>query len=125
MTLLQTLFGFQGRIDRGTLWLCAVALVLIDAAALVVAQGWTAAGRGDAVLIGSALILIVAITTWSGVALKVKRLHDRGRSGLYLLAALVPVAGWIWLAWEVGFAPARRSGARFDPGRTAFGGPAR
>ena len=34
-------------------------------------------------------------------ALAVARLHDRSRSGWWLAAALVPVAGALWLAWEL------------------------
>ncbi len=46
-------------------------------------------------------------TAWAGVAvltigvLAVARLHDRGRSGWWLAAVLVPLAGAIWLAWEL------------------------
>jgi len=46
-------------------------------------------------------------TAWAAIALlalgtlAVARLHDRGRSGWWLAAALVPVAGALWLAWEL------------------------
>lgn len=46
-------------------------------------------------------------TAWAAVALlaigtlAVARLHDRSRSGWWLAAALVPVAGALWLAWEL------------------------
>lgn len=30
-----------------------------------------------------------------GISLSVRRLHDVGKSGLYLLWALLPIAGWI------------------------------
>ncbi len=46
-------------------------------------------------------------TAWAGIALLsigmlvVARLHDRGRSGWWLAAVLVPVAGALWLAWEL------------------------
>ena len=31
----------------------------------------------------------------------VARLHDRSRSGWWVAAVLVPVAGALWLAWEL------------------------
>ena len=34
-------------------------------------------------------------------ALAVARLHDRSRNGWWLAAVLVPVAGALWLAWEL------------------------
>ena len=46
-------------------------------------------------------------TAWATLALLalgtlcVARLHDRGRSAWWLAAALVPVAGALWLAWEL------------------------
>ena len=46
-------------------------------------------------------------TAWAALALlaigtlAVARLHDRSRSGWWLLAALIPVAGALWLAWEL------------------------
>jgi len=49
----------------------------------------------------------IAGTVWAAVALlvigglAVARLHDRSRSGWWLVAVLVPVAGALWLAWEL------------------------
>ena len=46
-------------------------------------------------------------TAWVAIALlfigglAVARLHDRGRSAWWLAAVLVPVAGALWLAWEL------------------------
>jgi uncharacterized membrane protein YhaH (DUF805 family) len=46
-------------------------------------------------------------TAWSAVALlaigalAVARLHDRGRSGWWLATVVVPVAGALWLTWEL------------------------
>lgn len=46
-------------------------------------------------------------TAWAACALLtigtlcIARLHDRGRSAWWLAAALVPVAGALWLAWEL------------------------
>jgi uncharacterized membrane protein YhaH (DUF805 family) len=37
-------------------------------------------------------------------AVSIARLHDRGRSGLWLAALAVPVAGALWLAFELAFA---------------------
>jgi uncharacterized membrane protein YhaH (DUF805 family) len=46
-------------------------------------------------------------TAWAAVALlaigalAVARLHDRGRSGWWLATVVVPVAGALWLTWEL------------------------
>jgi uncharacterized membrane protein YhaH (DUF805 family) len=51
--------------------------------------------------------LPLTATGWAALALvligavAVARLHDRGRSGWWLAAVIVPVAGALWLAWEL------------------------
>ena len=32
-----------------------------------------------------------------GLAVTVRRLHDTGRGGMWVLIALIPIIGWIWL----------------------------
>ncbi|MBR3938832.1 MAG: DUF805 domain-containing protein [Bacteroidales bacterium] len=57
-------------------------------------------------LIGVVMGLLgLAILSWiysiaaliPGLAVGVRRLHDIGKSGWWLLIALVPIIGWIWL----------------------------
>jgi uncharacterized membrane protein YhaH (DUF805 family) len=51
--------------------------------------------------------LPLAAAAWAAFALatigtiSVARLHDRGRSGWWLAAIVVPVAGALWLAFEL------------------------
>lgn len=126
MSLLGTLFGFEGRISRSTFWLCALAVALLDIALWLVTGNWIrqtypeaaalAKPGGGLLAVGLPLLIAAVLSVWAGLALKVKRLHDRGRSGFWLLAGLVPVLGWLWLFWEVGLAPGKPKGARFDRG---------
>ncbi len=54
--------------------------------------------------------LPLVATAWAALALvsigalAIARLHDRGRSGWWLAAIVVPVAGALWLAFELGLA---------------------
>jgi uncharacterized membrane protein YhaH (DUF805 family) len=54
--------------------------------------------------------LPLVATAWAALslvsigALGVARLHDRGRSGWWLAAVVVPVAGALWLAFELALA---------------------
>jgi uncharacterized membrane protein YhaH (DUF805 family) len=65
----------------------------------------------------------LATTAWAALQLAVlslltiARLHDRSRSGWVLAAALIPVAGVLWLAWEAAFRRGVRGTNRFgrDP----------
>jgi uncharacterized membrane protein YhaH (DUF805 family) len=54
--------------------------------------------------------LPLAGTAWAALtlatigAISIARLHDRGRSGWWLAAIAVPVAGALWLAFELALA---------------------
>ena len=109
------LFSIQGRIARRHYWLHYV--VPFVAASLLF-------GVLDAVLgtydeetgwgVLSGLFSLVAL--WPGIAVSVKRVHDRDWSGWFLLVGLIPIAGAIWLLVEAGFLPG-------TPGRNRFGPP--
>lgn len=113
MHLVPALFGFSGRMRRRDYWLYTVfsstglfILLLIDIiipqlvfpvkAASGAPEG--AAANGITVM----FLLTVGLSFWMGAALLGKRLHDRDKSLIWLLAGLLPVIGWIWLFVECG-----------------------
>jgi uncharacterized membrane protein YhaH (DUF805 family) len=92
--------SLEGRINREVYWLkfavpyivAYLVAILIDAAAIAVD-----------IYAFPILFLIVALAgIWPGIAAAVKRLHDRGRSGWFLLLALIPFVN-IWIMIEVYF----------------------
>lgn len=92
MTLAKLLFGFNGRINRSQFWL-GNALASVGGIALVYAVGYGfGAFKATLALSWLSLPFILVAMTWSGFALQVKRFHDRGRSGLWVLAPLVPLS---------------------------------
>ena len=95
-TLRQLLFSLNGRIGRRTWWLWGVAAMLglaMYATVLLRVAGVSATVTDTAVN----LLLL-----WPAVALSVKRWHDRGKSGWWVLVALVPFIGWLWMLVENG-----------------------
>lgn len=95
-TLRQLLFSFDGRIGRRTWWLWGVAAMLglaLYATVLLRVAGVSATSTDTVVN----LLLL-----WPAVALSVKRWHDRGKSGWWVLVALVPFVGWLWMLVENG-----------------------
>ena len=56
-----------------------------------------------------ALIVLVSYTVAA------KRLHDRGKSGWWLLTAFVPVIGWAWLWFELFILPGSSGDNRYGP----------
>ncbi|MGL4727029.1 MAG: DUF805 domain-containing protein [Scandinavium sp.] len=92
MTLQQWLFSIKGRIGRRDFWIWMGIWVL----AMIVL--FTLAGSGWLNLQTAAFALVCLL--WPTAAVTVKRLHDRGKSGIW---ALLMVLAWMLLAgnWAV------------------------
>ena len=99
-------FSFSGRISRRTFWL-AHELPMLGIVLLCVFL--------DSLLKTNGVIIEVCILllAWPNIATQVKRAHDRGRSGWFVLLGLVPVLS-IWPGIELGF-------LRGDVGPNRFG----
>jgi uncharacterized membrane protein YhaH (DUF805 family) len=101
MSTLHLLFGFRERIGRAPFILALLATVvafvlLIQAGELSLpAMAAVLAPRGiNAALVLNAIEgLIALVAVWIALALIAKRLHDRGRSGWWGAAALLPLVG--------------------------------
>jgi uncharacterized membrane protein YhaH (DUF805 family) len=97
MTPAQILFGFRGRIPRRTYWLWGVLGLLGVAIGLWLLLGIVGlGGRQIEIAINLALL-------WPGLAVSVKRWHDRNKSGWWVLINLVPLLGFVWALVENGF----------------------
>lgn len=105
----ELLFTFQGRINRKKMWLAfLIHLVAAGLVGLVMSILWTvipgSVGEdGTYHVEGTASIpyFVVGIAylvfaVWSGLAVAVKRVHDRNKSGWFLLIQLIPMIGAIW-----------------------------
>lgn len=84
--------GFSGRAMRSEYWYWVLFSVLVSIVASVV----------DVILFGidgtSPLNSIVSLVLLlPGLAVSVRRLHDIGRSGWWLLLSVIPLIGWIVL----------------------------
>ncbi|AYG69403.1 MULTISPECIES: DUF805 domain-containing protein [unclassified Rhizobium] len=110
----KLLFTFQGRITRKKMWLAV--LIHIIAAAVVglvftllwsvipgsISEDGTYHVEGAAavpyIVLGLAYVIF---SVWSGLAVAVKRLHDRNKSGWFFLIQFVPLIGSVWYLVEV------------------------
>lgn len=95
MTLQQWLFSIKGRIGRRDFWIW-IAIWLVTMSAL-----FTLAGSNLLNLQTAAFIIVCLL--WPTAAVVVKRLHDRGKSGLW---ALLMILAWMLLAGKLGDAAA-------------------
>lgn len=111
--------SFKGRIPRKKFWIGGILLYLLFLVMMIPVVGLAFVG-GKAVvmdMIGGTIpesipiLVIVAmmlgfllylLVFWFALSIQVKRWHDRGKSGWWVLIGLVPVVG-IWAFIECGF----------------------
>jgi uncharacterized membrane protein YhaH (DUF805 family) len=87
------LFSFNGRINRAKYWLAVLIYMVVWTAFFVIIfvwlgglnvdNLWSFAGKGLLIWLVGLILLILG--TWSGFAVGVKRLHDRDKSGWWIL----------------------------------------
>lgn len=85
-TALWALFGFDGRISREVFWLGNFACGFVFAA-LTLPTLNEVTGQFH---LPPWFSLIVPVFTWAAIALAVKRLHDRGLSGFFVVVLFLP-----------------------------------
>lgn len=87
------LFSFTGRINRGKYWLAILIYMVVWVAFIAVALMWLGGFDTDRLfsLVGAALliwlggIVLVVAGVWSSFATGIKRLHDPGKSGWWIV----------------------------------------
>lgn len=117
MSIPWVLLSFKGRLSRRDYWLKGF-LPLVPVGIIVNILNLSTTSDGARLV---ALLLSFA-SLWPGLALMVKRLHDRNRSGWWIATAFVPILGvvaLIWLLIEVWFLRGTLGSNRFgmDPVR--------
>jgi signal peptidase I len=124
MSPCAVLLSFKGRISRSRYWEYSV-LVNITAAVLIYVISvlfFQIAGavRARAAAHDHAPILFIvgalsfyALAVWVGLALQVKRLHDRGRTGWFSLLNLLPIVGPLLLAIDTYLLPGNSKASRY------------
>lgn len=90
------LFSLEGRISRRVFWTYTAPLFVVWA-------GGSAFSSAEPQLAILWAFPLIVVAFYAQVALAIKRLHDRNRSGWWLMFGLVPIVGWVWIAAEVGF----------------------
>lgn len=86
------LTSFEGRINRAKYWLGVLIIAAIELIAAFVFDT-------------TIVVIVVLLLIWPALAIAVKRWHDRGKSGWWVLISLVPIVGPIWALVETGFLP--------------------
>src|ERR1019366_5593775 len=119
MNLTQLLFSFDGRIRRTNYWLASpgagfalmfvltIVFFIMGGGAMLASQSTDSAGQvagGGLAIVGMILYLAIAVLgTWIGLALQVKRWHDRDKAWPWIFINFIPFVGVFWVLIECGF----------------------
>ncbi len=83
--------NFEGRIGRKDWWIGILIIFVVS-----LALSFLIGNQGIVQLV-IAIILFIG-----GLALHIKRFHDRGKTGWWVLVFLIPLVGFIWMIFEMG-----------------------
>lgn len=111
MSLQKLLLSFQGRILRSTYWYYVLAYVAIYLVAYLLDV--LIFGSDSQTRVLSIIVSLLAIVP--GLAVGVKRAHDRNHSGWFLLIGLIPLIGGLWLLIELGFMKGTEGDNKYGP----------
>ena len=111
---MQTLFSFHGRLNRMKFWLIPIAvdivlsvvlgiLIVMGGGSMEMAADGTMPPLGGGIVGSIVAFVVVVAAVWISLAVAVKRYHDRGKAGWWILITLVPVIGGLWYLIECGF----------------------
>lgn len=121
MSIGHLLFGFQGRANRLQFWLGQLALLVLMVGLAVMAYfGFISAAGATTpqALLGAIGILFLVyvafmvLAAWLSWAVAVKRLHDRNKSGSWLMITLAPTVLVVWTLFTQGLAALPQLGSQ-------------
>jgi uncharacterized membrane protein YhaH (DUF805 family) len=94
----ELLFSFDGSVGRTVWWVARGIRLTALVAAFAVEKSFD-----EPVKPGIIMIPVWIIGLWPMIAIEIKRWHDRGKSGAWILINLIPFVGPIWSFIELGF----------------------
>jgi ACS family glucarate transporter-like MFS transporter len=104
----RVLLALEGRICRSTFWVRGLLPIgaFVFVTALVIAQLASAMRPTDTQAPAQSLFIQLVygfsvLGLWPLLSILAKRCHDRGRSAWWLLIALIPIIGQIWLLVDI------------------------
>ncbi|MBS1914052.1 MAG: DUF805 domain-containing protein [Bacteroidetes bacterium] len=106
MLLLRLFFSLHGRIARGDFWYATLVILSIFIVLSIVLE---------TLFSPAASWVLYPVLYWTLLAVAIKRYHDIGRSGLWLLLLLVPVIGPAWAIYSLGFRKGGQRENRYGP----------
>jgi uncharacterized membrane protein YhaH (DUF805 family) len=125
--MMQFLFSFDGRIRRTNYWLGAIGSGLVYGviAGICLTLGiMMSHGQGPGIIGVVLYVIVLFFAVWTGLALQIKRWHDRDKSWVWIFISFIPLIGAIWALVECGFMDGTQGPNRFGPSPKGITGPA-
>jgi uncharacterized membrane protein YhaH (DUF805 family) len=126
--MMQLLFSFNGRIRRLNYWLGAIgagiAYGVLAALCLMLGMILNRAEGGPGMIGWLLYTVVLLFAVWTGLALQIKRWHDRDKSWVWIFISFIPLVGAIWVLVECGFLDGTQGPNRFGPSPKGITGPA-
>lgn len=94
--------NFSGRARRKEYWYCCLTLFILNMLMQVVSAISSVESSSSILVLGLSIVLLLAYMCLiiPNISLSIRRLHDIGKSGWYLLIGFIPlVGGIILLVW--------------------------
>jgi uncharacterized membrane protein YhaH (DUF805 family) len=136
MNYQQLLFSFNGRIRRLHYWLGAIGMSVVlgivmsivgmvfGGGAAAMAQNGSNGGAAGLGIVGLIIYLaVLALAIWVGLALQIKRWHDRDKSWVWIFISFIPLVGPIWALVECGFLDGTQGPNKYGPSPKGITGP--
>jgi uncharacterized membrane protein YhaH (DUF805 family) len=105
----------SGRIGRGMWWLVGPLQLVLIMLWLVSLFSAGNMHRGIIPVFGLFWTLLILPILWMGLCADIKRYHDRGKSGFWVLISFIPLIGPVWMIIELGMLPGDQDENRFGP----------
>ena len=113
MDFKQFYLSADGRVNRKQWWLWLILPLFI--LSIIVSIIDAATGHDPQQGIGPITAIFSLLAIYPSIVVYIKRFHDRDKSGWWVLIALIPIIGAIWLLIECGFLKGTPGPNRFGP----------
>jgi uncharacterized membrane protein YhaH (DUF805 family) len=103
LKVLRNYSDFSGRARRKEYWMFTLFNIIAAIIAMIIDRilgttfNMSVGGMEQDLGYGYIYLLYALVVLVPGLAVMVRRLHDVGKSGWFLLIVLIPLIGWIWL----------------------------
>jgi uncharacterized membrane protein YhaH (DUF805 family) len=87
-------FSTHGRIARREFWAGSLMLMALSGVLTYVLYGQDVAWPGIFSIVGMLLV-------WPTWCVNIKRMHDRGKSGIWAIFYFIPFVGYIWWIFDL------------------------